>query len=136
MNTDKIVGAAKYYDNLFDELGGIQIPRYVKIHHYLGIIIFSILETQINTFFILPLVSMLFTHSLVIRAEYRNRIIERCIGEEMEIDSLTNHDRDIIFYDCEAAVSATGFLYTRGVLLVRSLVLIFLIYYATLGFMM
>jgi len=136
MNTDKIVSAVKYYDNLFDEMGGIKIPRHVKIHHYLGIVIFSILETQINSFFIIPLMLMLFTHHLVIRAEYKSRIIERCIGEEFEIESLTNFDRDVIFYDCEAAVSETGFIYTRTVLLARSLVLIFLIYYATLGLMM
>ena len=136
MNTDEIVSAAKYYDNLLDDLNRIQIPKYVRIHHYLGIIIFSVCETQVDSFFILPLISMLFTHHFIVKAEYRSRVIERCMEEEMNMESLTNHDRDIIFHDCENAVSATGFLYTRGVLLVRSLVLIFLIYYATLGFMM
>ena len=133
MDTMKMIKAMTYYDKLFDEESWIKIPRYVNVHHYLGIVITSIIETQANTFFILPLVLMLFTHYLVIQQECKTRIIDRCLSEEAELEPLTNFDRDVMFYDYKEAVLETGFIYTRTILLVRSLILIFLIYYATLG---
>jgi hypothetical protein len=79
------------------------------------------------------------THELVIRKELISRVIARCVS--LELDSLKrndsleipNEEKEDIFKISFEETNETGFMYTRSALLIKSAVLLFLIYYATIG---
>lgn len=141
MNTDieKLVKTTEYYYNKLEEVQSIRIPANVRVHHYIIVVISSIFETHFNTYFIIPLVLITLAHFMVIKSEYEDRVITRCVSEELDILKInpetivTNKDRDVIFNDISASVSDTGFIYTRISLIIKSLILGFLVHYATIG---
>jgi len=136
---EKIVETTKYYQDKLNDSQLFNIPNHPKIHHYILLVAVSVLETRFNTYFVLPISAIFMTHLMVIRQEFNTRVLAQCVSEELEIlhtnpdANLTNNEREIIFYDISGMVSDTGFKYTRSLLLIRSFILAFLIYYATIG---
>lgn len=139
LDVEKLVEITPHYINRVENSQMIKLPERMKIHHFIFVIALSAIETQLSTYFILPILGIFISHLAVIKDESNYRIISRCIDEEMELlksvpgSNLTEEDRDIIFYDISAAVSETGFIYTRSVLLARSYILSFLVYFSTIG---
>ena len=139
IDIQRMAEVAPYYVNKVENSQLIKIPVNMKTHHFILVIALSIIETQLNTYGILSILGIFISHLAVIRSESNYRIVSRCIDEELDLLSsipdskLTKEDRDIIFNDISAAVSNTGFLYTRSVLLIRSYILSFLVYFSTIG---
>lgn len=139
INVEKLLEVAPYYVNKVECSQLIKIPPRMKTHHFILVVILSAFETQLNTYCILPILGIFISHLAVIKDESNGRVISRCIDEELDLlesipdCTLTEEDKNIIFNDISAAVSDTGFIYTRSVLLTRSYVLGFLIYFSTLG---
>ena len=138
-DVEKLIEAAEYYYSKTKEAQSIKVPDNVKIYHYATVIFFSIFETQFNTYLIFPFILIVISHFMVIKGECEERVLARCVSEELnrfEIDPktcITNEDRENIFDSISEAVSDTGFGYTRTVLIAKSLILGFLVYYATIG---
>ena len=137
MNTSKMVDTFKYYSNQFDKISKIPYIQQAETHHYAILSILTIIETQFSTYFILPIISAMITQQLFIANELKNRVVQKCVGDEMDCTDgqceLDIEERNKLFMSSYKSAKSTGFLYTRGVLIIRSIVLMFLIYYATLG---
>ena len=143
---ETFINSIKYYNKKFDKYCGIPIPKNIEIHHYILTILTTIIEVHINTFFILPILSLSITQYLFIKNEHKNRTLGYCINYEEEHlskleskygyddpDYILDDERDEWFISLYKSASDTGFLYSRGVLLLKSVTLIFLIYFATTG---
>lgn len=136
---DQTVEMFKYYDNKLNKVYTIKPPRNVYFHHYICLILTTVFEVFNSTYFIIPILSIVITHELVIRKELISRVIARCVS--LELDSLKrndsleipNEEKEDIFKISFEETNETGFMYTRSALLIKSAVLLFLIYYATIG---
>lgn len=134
-NVEKLIESTEYYHSKIKEAQFIRIPNNVEIHHYIIVIFFSIFETQFNTHFILPFILITLSHFMVIRGVYEERVLTRCVSEELNYskNKVTKEDRENILDNISKAVLDTGFGYTRTILIVKSFILGFLVYYATIG---
>lgn len=127
------------YDHKINKLFKIKPPKNVSFHHYICLTLTTISEAFYSTYFLIPILSVIITHALVIRTEFTARVLARCVSWELDsletdnLIELPEEEKNEIFkISCEET-NETGFMYTRTMLLVRSFVLIFLIYFATLG---
>jgi 6-pyruvoyl-tetrahydropterin synthase len=139
LNIDKLTNIFPHYLKRVDSSQLIKIPDNFKTHHFIWVVIISALEVKLNTNFILPILGIFVSHLVVIKDEFNFRVLQKCVDEELELlesvpgSHMTEELRDIIFNDIKEHVSRTGFIYTRSVLLLRSYVLSFLIYFSSLG---
>tara|TARA_B100000963_G_scaffold334854_1_gene328426 strand:- start:5639 stop:6073 length:435 start_codon:yes stop_codon:yes gene_type:complete len=140
MKTSKIVDTFKYYNDEFDKFSKIPYVRNIEFHHYALLTILTIIETQFSTYFILPILTLIITQFLFIKTELKVRVVQKCVGDEMTCteekdDELDENDRYELFISCYNSAKSTGFMYTRLVLFLKSFALMFLIYFATIGFL-
>jgi len=139
LNIDKLTNIFPHYLKRVDNSQLIKIPNNFKTHHFIWVVIISAFEVKLNTNFILPILGIFVSHLVVIKDEFNFRVLQKCVDEELELlesvpgSHTTEELRDIIFNDIKEHVSRTGFIYTRSVLLLRSYVLSFLIYFSSLG---
>ena len=139
LNIDKLTNIFPHYLKRVDNSQLIKIPNNFKTHHFIWVVIISAFEVKLNTNFILPILGIFVSHLVVIKDEFNFRVLQKCVDEELELlesvpgSHMTEELRDIIFNDIKEHVSRTGFIYTRSVLLLRSYVLSFLIYFSSLG---
>ncbi len=133
---ERFVDAFVYYEKEFDEITAIKVPRLMIVHHYAMIVIASYTEALFSTSFIFPMISILITQYLVILRERKKRTIENCIDREVSLneENISNLKRSLIFNQTKSEVFEMGFLYSRIILVLKSLTLMFLMYYATIGF--
>lgn len=133
-NTEQKIGIFNYYENKFNKTFILKAPNNMLTHHYMLIVFLSIFETYYTSNFIIPISIALFTQFLCIRSLYKTRVISKCIHLEMDNeDETTEEDRDDIFKICCEEMDSVGFLFTRSILVIKSCVLMFLVYYATIG---
>lgn len=136
-NTEKTIGIFNCYENKFNKTFILRAPSNILTHHYMLIVFLSIFETYYTSNFIIPISIALFTQFLCIRSVYKTRVISKCIHLEMDNtdngDEISEEDRDDIFKICCEEMDSVGFLYTRGILVIKSCILMFLVYYATIG---
>ena len=133
---EKFVDAFVYYEKEFDKITAIKIPRLMIVHHYAMIVIASYIEALFSTGFIFPMGSIVITQYLVILKERKVRTIENCIDREVSLneENISDIERSLIFNQTKSEVFEMGFLYSRIILVSKSLALMFLMYYATIGF--
>lgn len=133
---EKFVDAFVYYEKEFDKIAIIKVPRLMVFHHYAIIIITSYIEAFFSTGFMVPVISVLITQYLVISRERKIRTIEICIDKEVSFyeENISDIDRSLIFDQTKSEVFEIGFLYSRIILVLKSLALIFLVHYATIGY--
>ncbi len=133
-NTEQKIGIFNYYENKFNKTFILKAPNNILTHHYMLIVFLSIFETYYTSNFIIPISIALFTQFLCIRSLYKTRVISKCIHLEMDNgDKTSEEDRDDIFKICCEEMDSVGFLFTRSILVIKSCVLMFLVYYATIG---
>ena len=137
MDTSKMIDTFKYYNKEFDKISKVPNIDKVEIHHYAILSILTIMETGFSTYFILPIVVAFITQHMYISNELKNRVVKKCVGDEMHCTNgecgMEDDERYKLFISCYDSAKSTGFIYTRGVLILRSIVLMFLIYFATIG---
>ena len=128
---ENIIESTVYFNDKCESLFRIKTPRNMILHHKLFMIICAILETQVNTFFILPLLMFAITSNFMVNQEFKTRLIIQCLSfENEETGKLPN---DIIFNNSKDLILQEGFAYYRTVMTVKYIAYTILIYYATLG---
>jgi hypothetical protein len=133
-NAEQTVEIFSYYENRFNKTFILKAPSNILTQHYMLIVFLSIFETYYTSNFVIPILVALFTQFLCIRSLYKTRVIAKCIHLEMDNeDEISEEDKEDIFKICCEEMNSLGFLYTRSVLIIKSCVLMFLVYYATIG---
>lgn len=128
---ENLIESTFYFNDRCESLFKIKTPTNTVLHHKLFMIIGAIMETQVNTFFIIPILLFIVTFNFMVNNEIKTRIILQCLSfENDETGKLPN---DIIFNNSKDLVLEEGFTYYKIVLTIKYVVYFTLIYYATLG---
>ena len=128
---ENIIESTVYFNDKCESLFRIKTPHNMILHHKLFMIICAILETQVNTFFILPLLMFVITSNFMVNQEFKTRLIIQCLSfENEETGKLPN---DIIFNNSKDLILEEGFVYYRTIMTIKYIAYTILIYYATLG---
>ncbi len=133
MVNKNLIESIKYYNKKFDESARFKVPANPYLHHYISICISAILETQINTYFIIPILLFILTFSLMIGHEFKIRVVQYCIA--FESDDIEKWTEDKIFYSSKDLVESEGMIYFKTKLVLKSFIFFVLMYYATIGFL-
>jgi len=131
MKNSNMIKSTIYFNNKCEALFRIKTPNHPAIHHIAFMVIGAVLETQMNTFFILPLLMFTLTSTFMVNNEFKIRVIGQCLlFENEETGPLP---KDIIFDNCKESVLGEGFLYYKTIMTMKYIMHFVLIYYATIG---
>lgn len=128
---ENLVKSTFYFSDKCDKMFKIKTPNNAVLHHKAFMIIGAIIETQINTFFIIPIILFIITSNFMVNTEIKTRIIIQCLNyEDEETGKLPS---DVIFNNSKDLILNEGFLYYKAVLTIKYIFYFILIYYATIG---
>tara|TARA_R110000868_G_scaffold46194_5_gene152839 strand:- start:1036 stop:1440 length:405 start_codon:yes stop_codon:yes gene_type:complete len=131
MKNSNTVKSIVYFNDRCDSLFILKPPGNPELHHKIFMIAGAMLETQMNTFFILPLLIFILTSSFMMNSEFKSRLIIQCL--DFENDETGELPNDIIFDHSKDIILGQGFMVYRTIITTKYIMYSILIYYATLG---
>ena len=131
MKNSNTVQSIVYFNEKCNSLFIIKPPNNPTLHHKAFMIIGAVVETQINTFFILPLLMFILTYSFMMNGEFKSRVVMQCL--DFENDETGELPNDIIFDHSKDKILSQGFMVYRTMITTKYIMYSILIYYATLG---